>query len=93
MEANPHILPRIIERMRPVLDDPLDVTTAKRGKRGQARTSRPDREGTTYLAAHLPRQLATNIKILAAREGKTMHALIAEALRLLLAQRANNQTR
>ena len=40
----------------------------------------PSREGTVAITAHLPPEVRERLKILAARQRRTMNELIAEAL-------------
>jgi len=87
MTTNPSALQSIVDKMRPVLDLPNDGSLGRRAKRGQAKR-RPDREGTAYVAAHLPADLVTRLRVAAAQDGKPMHELVSEALALLLAHRA-----
>ncbi len=80
-------LQRIIERMRPVL---AKSRRARARERDAVNKTRPDREGTTYLAAHLSSDVVTQLKVLAARERVTQQQLLADAVDLLLASRPDD---
>ena len=89
MTAIPDALQGIIDKMRPVLDLPNGGALGERPKRGETKR-RPEREGTAYIAAHLPCDTIKRLELIAVQEGKTMHELIAEALILLMADRDTN---
>lgn len=76
----------IIDRMSPVLEPPQGDQAPKRAKRGHGKR-RADREDTSYVSVHLPRDLVRRLKVVAAEQDTTSHELLTEAVSLLLLQK------
>lgn len=55
-----------------------------------AATPRRDREGKRLLQAHIPVVLSTELRVLAARSGITITALVEEAIADLLVKRGHS---
>jgi predicted transcriptional regulator len=52
----------------------------------ETRAGQPSRTGTVAITAHLPQEIRDRLKILAARQRRTMNDMIAEALDELFRQ-------
>jgi hypothetical protein len=65
----------VIQQPAPANERPVSVSPAPKG-----------RAGTSPITVHFPKQVRDQLKILAVQQGKTLHALVAEAYNDLFAK-------
>lgn len=74
-------------REEPAAPDSATTATATNAREGRGRTARPDRAGKVLIGGWFEPALSQDLKRLALDEGKTLQAILGEAIQRLLETR------